>query len=106
MWAAALTKHKSWDKSSAATCAVNVQELNGKEPFHSIMVQYFDKLQNRMHVLGPSAGVAGTPPVGIELAELLLGPQICLPTLSQRNAAAAWRSGVPRAAGALWRACG
>ena len=44
-----------------------------KEPFHSIMVQYFDKLQSRMPVLGPSAGVAGTNPVGIDLAEVLRG---------------------------------
>ena len=73
MWAAAYTEYISWDESSAATRAVNVQELNRKEPFHSIMIQYFDTLQNRTHLLGPSAGVAGTPPVGIELAEVLLG---------------------------------
>lgn len=37
------------------------------------MVQYFDKLQSRMHVLGPSADVAGMEPIGIELAEVLRG---------------------------------
>lgn len=50
-----------------------MQEVNGKEPFHSIMVQYFDKLQKRMHVLGPSVDAPGDKTVGNELVEVLHG---------------------------------
>ena len=47
--------------------------MNEKTPFNKIMFQYFDVLLSRVHVLGPAANVAGTTPVGIELAEVLRG---------------------------------
>lgn len=50
-----------------------MQEINGKEPFHSITVQYFDVLQSRVHVLGPSADLAGMQTVRVDLAEVLRG---------------------------------